>query len=34
MEYLALFLLGVAYGAIIEAYVAGVRYRISSNTPR
>lgn len=26
MEYLALFLLGVAYGAMIEAYVNGVRY--------
>lgn len=25
MEYLALFVLGVAYGAIIEAYCNGVR---------
>jgi hypothetical protein len=28
MEYLALFLLGVAYGAMAEAYMAGVSYRL------
>lgn len=28
MEYIALFTLGVAYGAIIEAYCNGVKYSL------